>query len=226
MAVFDLSKVYDFFQANKVKGRIHIIGCGSVGSTIAENLVRCGVENITLWDFDTVSSHNVANQMFGHKDVGRLKVEALADILETINPDIRDHLSLKKEGWQGEMLSGYIFLCPDSVDLRRKFIEQHMDNLTVKAVFDVRTLLTGAQHYAADWTDMEMKKNLLNTMQFSDAEADLSAPVSACGVTLGVATTVRIICAYAVNNWMNFVKGEGIKKFIQFDGFKFDLIAF
>ena len=82
----DLSKSYEFFQPEKDNSRIHIVGCGSVGSTVAENLVRCGVTNLTLWDFDHVEAHNIVNQMFRQKDIGKPKVEALADILTEINP--------------------------------------------------------------------------------------------------------------------------------------------
>ena len=66
----DLSKSYEFFQPEKDKARIHIVGCGSVGSTVAENLARCGVTKITLYDFDKVEPHNIANQMFDQNDVG------------------------------------------------------------------------------------------------------------------------------------------------------------
>ena len=103
----DLSKSYEFFQPEKDDARIHIIGCGSVGSTIAENLARCGVTKMTLWDFDRVEPHNICNQMFRQQDVGKLKVEALKDILTDINPDIVDELELKPDGWQGKLLSGY-----------------------------------------------------------------------------------------------------------------------
>lgn len=222
----DLSKSYEFFQPEKDNARIHIIGCGSVGSTIAENLARCGVTKMTLWDFDRVEPHNICNQMFRQQDVGKLKVEALKDILTDINPDIVDELEMKPDGWQGKLLSGYIFLAVDSIELRRKFVEQHMDSPYVKAVFDFRTLLESAQHYAADWEDYKMKQDLLKSMQFSHEEAKVETPVSACGVTLGVATTVRLVCALGVDNYINFVKGKGIKKLILIDGFAFDLLAF
>ena len=222
----DLSKSYEFFQPEKDDTRIHIVGCGSVGSTIAENLARCGVKNMTLWDFDTVEPHNIVNQMFTQNHVGKLKVEALKDILTDINPEIVDGIELKPEGWKGKLMSGYIFLCVDSIELRREIVEKHMDSPYVKAVFDFRTLLEGAQHYAADWSNFKMKKDLLNSMQFSHEEAKEETPVSACGVTLGVATTVRLICALGVNNYINFVKGNGIKKLIMIDGFNFMLDAF
>lgn len=222
----DLSKSYEFFQPEKDSARIHIIGCGSVGSTVAENLARCGVTKMTLWDFDKVEAHNIVNQMFRQQDVGKLKVEALKDILYEINPEVENAVELKPDGWNGKILSGYIFLCVDSIDLRREFVEKHMNSPYVKAIFDFRTLLTGAQHYAADWSDYKMKQDLLNSMQFSHEEAKEETPVSACGVTLGVATTVRLICALGVNNYINFVKGQGIKKLVIVDGFNFDLLAF
>lgn len=222
----DLSKSYDFFQPEKDTARIHIVGCGSVGSTLAENLSRCGVTKMTLWDFDTVEAHNIVNQMFRQQDVGKSKVEALKDILMDINPEIKDDVELKPKGWEGKLMSGYIFLCVDNIELRRTIVEKHMDSPYVKAVFDFRTLLESAQHYAADWSDYKMKQDLLKSMQFSHEEAAEETPVSACGVTLGVATTVRLICALGVNNYINFVKGNGIKKLIMIDGFNFILDAF
>ena len=215
----DLSKSYDYFQPEKDDARVHIVGCGSVGSTVAENLARCGVTKMTLWDFDFVEPHNICNQMFRQQDVGKLKVEALKDILTDINPDIVDELELKPEGWRGKLMSGYIFLAVDNIELRRTIVEKHMNSPFVKAVFDFRTLLESAQHYAADWSDLKMKQDLLKSMQFSHDEAAEETPVSACGVTLGVATTVRLVCALGVNNYINFVKGNGIWKFCQIDGF-------
>lgn len=222
----DLSKSYDFFQPEKDTARIHIVGCGSVGSTLAENLARCGVTKMTLWDFDTVEAHNIVNQMFRQQDIGKPKVEALKDILMDINPEIKDDVELKPKGWEGKLMSGYIFLCVDNIELRRTIVEKHMDSPYVKAVFDFRTLLESAQHYAADWNDYKMKQDLLKSMQFSHEEAAEETPVSACGVTLGVATTVRLVCALGVDNYINFVKGNGIKKLIMIDGFHFMLDAF
>lgn len=217
--MMDLSKSYDFFQPEKDDTRIHIVGCGSVGSTIAVILAHCGITKMTLWDFDKVEPHNIANQMFRQQDVGRLKVEALKDILTDINPDIANFVELKPDGWQDKLMSGYVILAVDSIELRRQIVEQHMDSPYVKAMFDVRTLLTGAQHYAAAWDDYKMKKDFLASMQFSHDEAASETPVSACGVTLGVFTTVLLISSLCVNNYINYTKGDGLWKFAQIDGF-------
>lgn len=222
----DLSKSYEYFQPEKRDDRIHIIGCGSVGSTVAYMLARTGVTNFTLWDFDIVEPHNLANQMFRQKDIHKPKVEALLDIICEINPDIADCAKLKPEGWKGQQLSGYVFLCVDNIDLRREIVEKHFDNPYVKAMFDFRTRLEDAQHYAADWSDYKMKKDFLNSMNFSHDEAKEETPVSACNVTLSVCPTVLVICARGVANFMNFWNGKGIKKLILDDAFHFVCDAF
>lgn len=215
----NLSKCHDFFQPEKFTDRIHIIGCGSVGSTVAENLARSGVTKMTLWDFDIVEPKNIANQMFTQADIGKPKVEALSRILTEINPDIKNDLRVQPKGWDGQKLSGYVFLCVDSIEVRRAIVEKHIDNTYIKAMFDFRTRLTDAQHYAADWSVYQQKKNFLGSMNFSHEEAKEETPVSACNVELSVCPTIRIICALGVSNFMNFWNGKGIKNMVLMDAF-------
>lgn len=222
----NLSKSYEYFQPEKVPQRLHIVGCGSVGAAVAELLARMGLKNFDLWDMDMVVPHNLANQVFRQQDVGRAKTEALLDILCEIEPEIKGAAKLHTNGWNGRRLSGFVFLCVDNIELRRRIVEQHMDNPYVTAVFDFRTLLESAQHYAADWSDRKMKEDLLASMQFSHEEAEEETPVSACGVTLGVAPTVRAVCALGVANFLNFVRGKGLKKTVLLDVFGLNLLAF
>ena len=216
----DLTKSFNFFNPSEIGARCHIVGCGSVGSTIAENLVRCGVTKISLYDFDTVEPRNIANQMFRAKDIGRPKVDALRDLLVEINPDCESEIRTYADGWKNEILNGYVFLAVDSIETRREFVERHKYAAgIVRAVFDIRTTLTGFQMYAARWDDAKQRENLLASMQFSHEEAMEATPVSACGVTLGVATTVRLSGAFCVNNFMQFVKDKKLWKFAFVDGF-------
>ena len=222
----NLSKSYEFFQPDRFSDRIHIIGCGSVGSVVAENLARFGITRMTLYDFDTVEPRNLANQMFTQDDVGRLKVEALADMLHRINPEIDNDLALVPKGYTGQKLSGYVMLCVDNIDLRREIATANKSNTFVKGMFDFRTGLTDAQHYAADWKDMKMVQGFLNSMAFTHEEAKASTPVSACNVTLSVCPTVRAIVALGVANFINFVKGGPLKKIMSIDAFSPSLEAF
>lgn len=222
----DLSKSYEFFQPEKVRERIHLIGCGSVGSTLAELLVRFGLTKITLYDFDEVKPHNLVNQMFTQNDVGKLKVEAVAERLRAINPLIDKDLKIVKEGWNGQRISGYVFMAVDNIELRKKIADTYKNNPFIKAVFDFRTRLTDAQHYAADWSDMDQKESLLDSMNFTSEEAKAATPVSACNVELSVAPTVWNICTAGVANFVNFVIGKGLKRMILMDSFSFDIEAY
>lgn len=224
--MINLSKSYEFFQPEMCKERIHIIGCGAIGSTLAENLVRFGLTKITLYDFDYVEPHNIANQIFRQIDIGKSKVEALADILCEINPDIKNDLKLADKGYVNQKLSGYVFLCVDNIDLRREIATKCKGNTFIKAMFDFRMRLTDAQHYAADWSDMKMVENFINSMNFSHEEAKAETPVSACNIVLSVVPTVRVIVAYGVSNFINFAKGGSIRKLILIDAFDYTVDAF
>lgn len=213
----NLSKSLEVFNPNAKTDRIHIIGCGSVGSTLAELLTRYGLTRFTLWDFDTVEPHNIANQKFTQKHIGMTKVEALLDLMCEINPEVKEHTKLEPNGWDGQQLSGYVFLCPDNIEVRQKIVDKHMYNPYVKAMFDIRTGLFDAQHYAVDWSDVKGKKNFRATMNFSHEEAKQAAPVSACNIQLGVAATVRLICDLCIANFTNFWNGSGLKKMILMD---------
>ena len=220
----NLSKSYEFFKPEMCKSRIHIIGCGSVGSTVAELLARFGLTNMTLYDFDIVEEKNLANQMFWAEDVNTPKTEAVKRNLCRINPECAETVKIM-QGWNGQKLSGYIFLCADSVEVWKRIVDANMMNPNIKAMFNFRTGLTDAQHYAADWSDERGKKSFRGTMDFTSEEARSQTPVSACGVTLSVAPTIRMICTAGVTNFINFVKGEPIKKQIICDAFSFVLEA-
>lgn len=69
--------------------RVTIVGVGGVGGYVATLLARAGVEKIRIIDFDTVSPSNFNRQVVAFKgNESRLKVEALKDILLSINEDI------------------------------------------------------------------------------------------------------------------------------------------
>ena len=58
-----------------------LIGAGGIGSPTALMLTKLGVAELKVYDFDTVEAHNLPNQLYRFRDVGRLKVEALREIL-------------------------------------------------------------------------------------------------------------------------------------------------
>jgi hypothetical protein len=222
----DLSKSYGFFKPEQCGGTINILGCGAIGSTVAEMLVRLGLTNIVLYDFDTVTGHNIANQLFVQSDIGMEKVEALYNHIIAINPLAKDSIIRVNDRYIDQNLSGYVFLCVDNIDVRREIVELHKTNPHIKAMFDFRMRLEDAQHFAADWCDTDSVQAFLNSMQFSHEAAQAETPVSACNLTLSVAPTVRMIASLGVANFMNFIKTGLIRKLIIADPFNCTLDAF
>jgi len=81
----------------ELRARLHassvaVVGCGGLGSNVAAMLLRSGVRNLTLIDFDVVDASNLNRQLFFADQIGRLKTEALAETLLRIDPDA--HLTL------------------------------------------------------------------------------------------------------------------------------------
>ena len=222
----NINKFYDFFKPDQVTERIHIIGCGAIGSLVGDTLARMGLTKITLYDFDTVESHNIANQIFTENDLGKPKVLALRDRMLAINPDAESDLMIQPAGYSAQRLSGYVFLCVDNIDLRRAIVEKYRYDPYIKAMFDFRMRLTDAQHFAADWADPKAVQSLLNSMQFKSEEAKADTPVSACNLALSVIPAVWMIVSCGVANFMNFVKSGQYRKIIYTDAFKPSLEAY
>jgi hypothetical protein len=69
----------DLIPEEFLTASVHIIGVGGIGSITAYTLAKMGLKNITIQDFDKVEEHNISTQMYGLQDIGKFKVEALAE---------------------------------------------------------------------------------------------------------------------------------------------------
>lgn len=220
----NLSKSLEYFDPlNQVKGAIHVIGIGAMGSRIAELLVRLGIRTIHIWDMDTVEDKNIANQLYFHHQIGMNKTDALEEILKDINPQVK---VIKHGKYVDQNLDGYVFLAVDSIELRYKIASNNIDNRFIKGMFDTRMRLEDAQSYGADWTDEQAKKAFVASMNFTDEEAKEATPVSACGTTLSVASTVVSTAAFTVSNFINLIRKGDCKLMIFTDAFKYTLTTF
>lgn len=68
---------------------VAILGCGAIGSHLAEHLVRGGVTNLMLVDNRKVTTGNLSRQTYDQVDLAVLKVRALARRLRRINPQLQ-----------------------------------------------------------------------------------------------------------------------------------------
>ena len=65
--------------------RILVAGTGTLGGNLAEHLTRGGELDLTLLDCDRVEERNLNNQPYFQHQVGKSKVESLAENLFRIN---------------------------------------------------------------------------------------------------------------------------------------------
>jgi len=218
----DLAKHLEFFDPTESKQACHIIGLGAVGSHVALMLTRLGVNNFYLYEFDIVVPYNVANQSYFYSDIYQPKIYSIIAQMRAINPKI--DIKVFNKGYLNQNLSGDVFLCADSIELRKSIVTEQMYNPNVRVMTDFRMRLADAQHYLADWSDAKSKQDFLASMQFTREEAKEATPVSACGTTLSIIPTVWMLVAAGIANWINFSKGERFRKVILIDSFKPDLL--
>lgn len=69
--------------------RVALLGVGALGSAVAEMLVRAGLKDITLADPDLLESGNVCRHTATLVNVGRFKVQSVAQRLRQISPIVR-----------------------------------------------------------------------------------------------------------------------------------------
>lgn len=118
--------VGDEAMARLLKSHVVVFGVGGVGSFCIEALVRSGVGRLTLVDFDDVCVTNTNRQLHALKgNVGRTKVEVMAERARLINPRVQVDIH---EAFYGVDTADE--LLPDT--LTPDFVVDAIDNITAK----------------------------------------------------------------------------------------------
>lgn len=102
------------------KLRIGIVGLGSVGSIVVENLARMGLEKFVLIDFDKIQPHNLDRQLGStRKDIDKLKVDVAARQIKTSSTAKRVTIEKipqsmsTKEAYEAALSCDVLFSCVD-----------------------------------------------------------------------------------------------------------------
>lgn len=97
-----------------------VFGIGGVGSYVVEGLVRAGIGNLTIVDFDTVDITNINRQIPAlHSTIGMNKTDVLEKRIKDINPEInlKCHTSLYNEDTSDTLLDGDYDFVVDAIDM-------------------------------------------------------------------------------------------------------------
>ncbi len=75
-------KIYEKLQASTVA----VAGLGGLGSVVAMSLLRAGLGNLIIVDFDKVEISNLNRQQYFADQIGMYKTDAMLENLRRINP--------------------------------------------------------------------------------------------------------------------------------------------
>ena len=185
----------EIFKAHEHNDPIHLIGAGAIGSRVWTALVELGLTNLTVYDFDKVEAHNLANQIYGHDDVGLYKVQALNDWTQFKLGNVPNTFNLvpKKVTKDSPFeLQHTVILAVDTVAARKELIEMCVEH-NVYHVFDTRMASThGNIIYVNPNNPIAVEKYI------NELPDEALAETSACGTSLTVGTTATLIANLAV----------------------------
>jgi molybdopterin/thiamine biosynthesis adenylyltransferase len=107
-------------QADMARLQVAVVGLGSVGSIIAEELARLGIENVTFIDFDMIEALNLDRVLNASEEsVGELKVDVAAAAFRkhsnAAHPQVRrvDASVAEEAGYSAVLNANVIFSCVD-----------------------------------------------------------------------------------------------------------------
>jgi molybdopterin/thiamine biosynthesis adenylyltransferase len=102
-------------QPRLARTPITVIGAGAVGSFTTLALAKCGAERILVYDDDVIEAHNLPNQWYRLRDVGRKKVEALRELVLDMTGVL---IEVVPERFTGQGATEITLCCVDSMDIR------------------------------------------------------------------------------------------------------------
>lgn len=203
VADIDYWRQLDLFSPTKFGNKeVHVVGVGATGSWTAYFLAKIGVQNIHVWDFDSVEGHNLPNQIYRlNKDVGKLKVAALHEIIfEATGLKITIHKEMVDDKTP---LKDIVFLMVDSMDDRKKiWLGAIKMKLAVELMIETRMAIDHGRIY----TICPIKPGDVKFWEDSLYSDEESEP-SAC-TNRSIAPTAGIIADTSIWQMIKWFNGE------------------
>lgn len=194
------------FRDNKVA----IIGCGAVGSFTAISLVKMGLTKFKIYDFDSIEIHNLPNQFFSWRDLGKRKVDVTDRYMKHFNKSIE----VKKSGRfdENSVLDVQIVIsCVDKMSVRKEIFDACRINKNVQLFIDTRMAGLQGQVYTVDMENKKEKENYLKTL-FGDDQA-----VQQRCTERSILFTVLGVASLVCNQVVKALKEEELRNYIVLD---------
>lgn len=144
----------DLINVEKLKEtHITVIGVGALGSFSTLMLAKMGVEHIRVYDDDAIEEHNFPNQFYRNEDLGKKKVEALRDLIQSFEGLRIETIDKKFE--ETDELSGVVIAAVDNMAARQIVWNAVKLNPSVDRFIDTRAAGNLAEIYFVDPCDLK-----------------------------------------------------------------------
>jgi molybdopterin/thiamine biosynthesis adenylyltransferase len=162
-----LTRQWDIIPVDCLDQPITIIGAGAIGGATALTLAKMGFNDITVYDFDKIEVENINCQFYRFSDIGKLKVEALQEIVKDftgVEIEVRPERYAK-----GMMSKGIVISAVDSMEVRRMIWENHKQfAISTRLIIDPRMGAETGLCYAMRPTDPKDIKSYEKTLYSDD----------------------------------------------------------
>jgi molybdopterin/thiamine biosynthesis adenylyltransferase len=187
--------------------RVDIIGCGATAVRVALEVAGLGVQQLHLWDFDHIETHNVANQLqvYGIPDIGRHKADVLAERIEYLTglkPIVH------REAADGtQRLGQAIFLLTDTIASRQAIWQKGIRRkLGKKLMIETRLAAWEYQVYTIDPMRDSHIRGWEAVTDYGDDDPVVEVGVCRAQTTIG--GTATQMAGVAVNQFIRWLKLE------------------
>ncbi|MBQ3747569.1 MAG: sulfur carrier protein ThiS adenylyltransferase ThiF [Kiritimatiellae bacterium] len=168
--------------------KVGIAGAGGLGSNCAMHLVRAGVKKLVIADFDVVSESNLNRQFFFRDQLGRKKVDALAENLRRIEPGLELDIS-------------DVRLAPDNIDwtfsgcsvIVEAFDSAEAKSMLLKAVLPLGKPVVAASGLAGWGRSAAIRQRRIgkNLILIGDTESDIHNGLAPVSPRVGIAAAME-----------------------------------
>jgi molybdopterin/thiamine biosynthesis adenylyltransferase len=196
--------------------RITLIGAGAVGSCLARDLSKIGVGYLEIFDDDEVSEHNIPNQWFRLKDIGRPKVNALKELVQEL-ADVA--IDVHTEKYQNQRLQPIVVSSVDTMETRLLIWDRVKKSNNVRYYIDTRMGAEVGNIFVLDQANQELVQKYETEDLYPSDEAfhapctERSTMYCASGLSAFVSSTIGNILAdrpYRPRLAIDFRNGETV----------------
>lgn len=189
----DFTSQEQIYNPEKQRINIQVIGAGSTGSFLSLTLAKMGFNNIKVIDYDTVEEKNIPNQFFRMSDVGKLKIDALQEIIldftgtkiKTENVKIDDKYNFDVD------LNTLVIFCLDNIE-GRQLIYDKLKEFPINLI-DTRFGSEGFSVHSLNLGDEEEKKLYESSLKLEVLET----PCGLKGVIYSILSLASEVCNIA-----------------------------